>query len=413
MKMDMKPGPDSRRGFLGKAATGLAVAVAAPQGVLAAHRRLRIAIIGAGDRGVELAIEAAACKDVEIAAFADVHSRRLETASAIAPQARLTSDYRRLLDDSSLDAVLIATPPHLHAAQFEDSLTAGKHVYIENVMALNVDDGKRMRRARQATPKLAVQVGHQSCSWAMLRDAVEFTAPSRIGQITAIRARLDRNTPHGRPLWARPIYPDINAATLDWQAFQGAPATDSRPFDATRYVNWRYFWDYSQGQVSEGMSHQLAFLTQALSLGIPPAVTMTGGLYRWNDGREVPDTMTVSMDFGNLLFTWDSGSGNGHYGSEEAVLGTGATVIKNQQIAWIPQKVTRPPSQFKDLAITRRPINEPRAHIENFFAAIRNQAKPNCPFETGFQTSIACRMAVESLWSGRTVRWDANLEQIV
>src|SRR3954464_1567020 len=108
---------------------------------------------------------------------------------------------------------------------------------------------------------------------------------------------------------------------------------------------------------------------------------MTGGLYRWNDGRQVPDTMTVSMDFGNLLFTWDSGAGNGHFGSEEAVLGTDATVVKNQQIAWLPQKVTRP----KDAVITRRPTNEPRAHIENFFAAIRDQARLNCPFETGFQ----------------------------
>jgi predicted dehydrogenase len=278
-------------------------------------------------------------------------------------------------------------------------------------MALTVEDAKRMRTARTAAPKLTVQVGHQSCSWAMLRDAIEFTAPKQIGQITAIRARLDRNTPHGRPLWARPIYPDINPTTLDWLAFHGNNELD---FNATRYVNWRYFWDYSQGQVSEGMSHQLAFWQRAMELGstplgIPPAVTMTGGLYRWNDGREVPDTMTVTMDFGRLLFTWDSGAGNGHYGSEEAVLGTDATVIKNQHIAWLPQKVTRP----KDLPITRRLTNDPRAHTENFFAAIRDQAKPNCPFEIGFQTSVACRMAVQSLWSGRTVRWDAQSEQIV
>jgi len=412
MKVDMKPAPDSRRGFIGKAATGLAVAVASPQGVLAAHRRLRVGIIGAGDRGLELARDAAASSQIEVVAFADVYSRRLEAARAIAPMATLTSDYRRLLDDASLDAVFIATPPHLHAAQFEDSLAAGKHVYIENVMALNVDDAKRMRRAHQAAPGIAVQVGHQSCSWAMLRDALEFTTPAQIGQITAIRARLDRNTPHGRPLWARPVYPDINPSTLDWAGFIGSNQQvedQPRAFDAARYVNWRYFWDYSQGQVSEGMSHQLAFWMQALSLGIPPAVTMTGGLYRWNDGREVPDTMTVTMDFGHLLFTWDSGAGNGHSGSDEAVLGTDATVIKNQHIAWIPQKVTRP----KDAAITRRPLNDPRAHVENFFAAIRNEGSSSCPFETGFQTSIACRMAVESLWTGRTVRWDAAQEQIV
>ena len=212
----MKPGPDSRRGFIGKAATGLAVAVASPQGVLAANRRLRVGIVGAGERGLELAREAVASSQIEIAGFADVYSRRADAAKAVAPHAAFVSDYRRLLDDVSIDAVFIATPPHLHAAQFADALAAGKHVYVENVMAFHVDDAKQMRQSREAHKKLVVQVGHQSCSWAMMRAAVEFTAQPRIGQITAIRARHDRNTPHGRPLWARPVYPDIHPATLDW-----------------------------------------------------------------------------------------------------------------------------------------------------------------------------------------------------
>ena len=102
-----------------------------------------------------------------------------------------------------------------------------------------------------------------------------------------------RNTPHGKPHWTRPLYPDMTPENIDWNAFLGS--APPRDFDADRYVNWRLFSDYSGGNVHENMSHQLAFWYKVMDLGIPRAVTMTGGIYRWKDGREVPDTMTVAM----------------------------------------------------------------------------------------------------------------------
>ena len=136
----------SRRNFIGNMATGLAGTLAAPN-VLGAHNRVRFGVIGAGARGVELLRDAAACPNTECIGVADIYARRLEEARAIAPAARTHADYRRLLEDPAVDAVLIATPQHLHAEHFIAALDAGKHVYIEKTMAFTVDHAKQMRSA--------------------------------------------------------------------------------------------------------------------------------------------------------------------------------------------------------------------------------------------------------------------------
>ena len=101
-----------------------------------------------------------------------------------------------------------------------------------------------------------------------------------------------RNTPHGKPQWSRPVYPDMTPENIIWKSFLG----DAKPvdFDANRYINWRFFWDYSGGNVYENMCHQLSFWYKVMDLKIPRAVTMVGGIYLWKDGREVPDTMNVT-----------------------------------------------------------------------------------------------------------------------
>ncbi|MCP5115595.1 MAG: Gfo/Idh/MocA family oxidoreductase, partial [bacterium] len=194
---------------------------------------------------------------------------------------------RQILEDATIDGVIIATPPHLHCQHFVDALKAGKHVYVERAMAFDLDDARKMRDAALSAERV-VQVGHQFCSSGHVLDAQRFVASGWLGQITAIRSHSYRNTPHGKPPWARPVYPGLTEADVDWKAFLGeAPG---REFDPNRFINWRYFSDYSGGGVHEGMSQQIAFWYQILNLDVPHAVTMTGGLYRWqDDGREVPD----------------------------------------------------------------------------------------------------------------------------
>ncbi len=406
---------DSRRNFIGKVASGVAGALAVPSSVLGANERLRVGIIGAGARGTELVRQAIACPDIEFAAFADIYSRRLEDAKKLAPNAATYYDHRRLLDDKTIDAVIIATPQHLHCEHFTAAIGAGKHVYQEKTMAFSVDHAKRMRAAYQKDAgKHVVQVGHQSCSSGQVVDALEFLQGGKgnnggpnLGRITAIHAHMYRNTPHGKPQWSRPVYPDMTPENILWNSFQGEAA--KHDFDANRYINWRFFWDYSGGNVYENMCHQISFWYKTLGLQIPTKVNMTGGIYLWKDGREVPDTMNVSMEHPeDVLVSWDSGFGNDALGVTEDVLGTDGTISKGAQIRYRPQKVNRPDGAEVQGKTTASPL----AHMQNFFDCVRSGKEPNCPFDVGFRVSVACRMAVESYRQNRAMTWDPKREEI-
>ena len=231
--------------------------------------------------------------------------------------------------------------------------------------------------------------------------------PQRLGKITAIDMNMYRNTPHGKPQWSRTarITPDMNAENILWKSFQGdAPPHD---FDPNRYMNWRFFWEYSGGNVYENMCHQTSFWYKALKLQVPRAVTMNGGIYLWKDGREVPDTMSVSIEQPeDMLISWASGFGNNQLGITEDVLGDNGTIQRANQLHYLPQKMNSPTGT--EMIGNAKVL--PHEHMLNFFDCIRTGKEPNCPFDLGFRVSIACRMAVDSYRFGRTVRWDAKKE---
>ena len=416
---------DSRRNFLGKVASGLAgTLAAAPARVLGANDRIRLGVIGAGDRGMELVNQVRACPNTEISAFADVYTKRLERAQAVVPGAAAHMDFRRLLEDSALDAVIIATPQHLHAEHFCASLDAGKHIYLEKTLALTFDQAKRMRTAyRSDRGRHTVQIGHQACSFGHMADVRQFLShPGRMGKITAISMQMHRNTPRNKPLWARPALftPDLRASNVAWEAFLGETSLPDggkdrgddkspRAFDPQRLVHWRYFWDYSGGSVFENMSQQLSFWYKALRLEIPSTASMDGGIYLWKDGREVPDTVSVALQQPEeILVSWVSGMGNNQLGVGEDVLGTHGAISRSSQVRYAPQKINQP----EGVEMTGRTAHVPHAHMQDFIDSIRTAKEPNCPFELGYRVSIACRMAIESYLQGRTVRWDREREQM-
>ena len=209
--------------------------------------------------------EAIACPNTEFVAFADIYTRRLEDAKKIAPNAKTYLDYRYLLEDKSIDAVLIATPQHLHCEHFTAALDAGKHVYQEKTMAFTVDHAKRMRaayqKARQARRADRASV---AAPRAMSRTRIEFLKAGNDGQ----DHRDPRaHVPQHAARQAAVVAPDLSrhdAGEHLWKAFLGeAPKRD---FDANRYINWRFFWDYSGGNVYENMCHQLAFWYKVMDL---------------------------------------------------------------------------------------------------------------------------------------------------
>jgi predicted dehydrogenase len=382
--------------------------------VAGANSRISLGMIGPGFRGLQL-IWSLRDPNAEFVAFADAYNGRLEPArrKANAPSARLFTDYRRLLEDRSIDAVFIVTPQHLHCEHFVASLQAGKHVYQEKTMAFSVAHARRMRAACRAASGLTVQIGHQECSSGQLADAAGMLRAGILGKITSIHAHMYRNTPHNKPQWTRPIPADMAPANVDWRAFLGE--NPDRPFDANRFLNWRFFWDYSGGNYYENMSHQLCFWYKLLDLAIPTRVNASGGVFPWKDGREVPDTMNAAMIHPEeLLFTWNSAFGNNDLGTTEHVLGTDGTIFRDERISYRPQAVNRPgASPLEGRAVDHGQQHLDIAHLQNFLDCIRSGAEPACPFDLAFRVSIACRMDVDSCRRGRMLRWDPQAEEIV
>ena len=386
--------------------------------VLGANDRVRIGLIGGGGRGQEILKAALRCPNTEAVAVADVYTRRLEEVKAFAPGVHTFADFRRLLDDKSIDAVLIATPQHQHALNFVPAIQAGKDVYQEKTMAFSPEHAKRMRQALEGLGRV-VQIGIQSTSGPAVAAAGDFLQPDRMGTITAIHTHHYRNAPYGG--WKRTIPPDCDTQHVDWKMFQGEAPQHN--FDPQRAINWRFFWDYSGGNVFENMIHQVGFWYKLLDLKVPHRVTMAGGNYL-SPEMQVPDTMDVSMEQPEkLLFTWNSMFGNSHYGEgDDLVLGTKGTILRNEagQVRYVPEggktrreassEATMSPGKLPDIVGSS---DDTDAHMQNFFDCVRSRRQPNCPFEVGFRSAIACQMAIVSYRAGRTVRWDAEREEIV
>lgn len=410
---------ESRRAFMQKALSSSAAAAAygifPSSRVLGANDRIRIGLIGAGGRGTQIFKSALKCPNVEAVAVADVYTRRLEDIKKVAPHVATYSDFRRLLDDKSIDAVLIATPQHQHALNFVPAIQAGKDVYQEKTMAFNPDHARRMRKAWQGSGRV-VQVGIQSTSSPAQREVHGYLDAEHIGVLTQLHTFHYRNAPYGG--WKRPIPADCNPQHVDWKAFEGeAP---EHPFDPNRYINWRFFWDYSGGNCFENMVHQVGFWYKLLDLKIPETVNMVGANYL-SPEMQVPDTMNVSMiQEAKLMFTWNSMFGNNLMGAGyDEALGNKGTILRdeNMNVRYVPQEkrsvapnLGATPGHAPDIVGFS---NDTGLHMQNFFDCVRSRKEPDCPFELGFRSAITCRMAVESYRRGKTVRWDAEREEIV
>ncbi len=410
-----------RREFIkqcvGGVATLGALGMVSPRRVLGANDRIRIGLIGAGGRGQEIFKTALHCPNIEGAAVADVYTRRLDEVKAFVPQIKTYKDFRQLLDDKSIDAVLIATPQHQHALNFVPAIQAGKDIYQEKTMAFNPDHAKRMRKALEGSGRI-VQIGMQMTSGQSMRKVQELATPEKMGAITAIHIHHFRNAPYGG--WMREIPADCDEAHVDWKAFQGE--AKPYPFDPQRYMNWRFFWDYSGGNVFENMVHPVGFWFKALKLGIPESVTMTGANYL-SPKMQVPDTMNVTMKLPQkIFFTWNSMFGNDLYGEGyDLLLGNKGTITQDESdvVHYLPQGEKAVKSDKEGGASSGKApdivgySDKTQIHMQNFFDCMRSRKEPVCPLEIGYRSAIACQMAIRSFREGRTVRWDPAREEIV
>lgn len=414
----------TRRTFVSQLAGGAAglamTSSVARARVLGANDRIRVALIGAGGRGSEDLTNALRSPNTELVAVADVFTgreaglRRLLAHRQLPTSFQFYQDYRKLLEDRSIDAVIIATPQHLHALHFVDAIHAGKDVYQEKTMAFNPAFAKRMRLALHGSNRV-VQVGIQWTSGDAVGQAREWIQGNKLGQMTAIAAWMYRDSPYGG--WRRKPSADCTAANVRWDLFQGE--AERHPFDPERYLNWRFYWDYSGGNCFENMVHQVGFWYKVLDLDVPESAAMVGGNY-FSPDMEVPDTMNVTLKQGEkLVFNWNSGFGNQHRGIKEEALGRDGTILRDGD------KVSLVPNHGRKLAAGQAmntSASQPDIvgnsdlslrHMRNFLDCVRSRQQTNCPFELGYRSAIACQMAVAAYRRQTTVRWDREQEQIL
>jgi predicted dehydrogenase len=389
--------PIDRREFLAMTA-GAVAAAAIPSRVLGANDRVRIGLIGAGDRGQQVLKDALAQPVLECVAVADVYTLRHEQVKALVPAVAAYDDPRRLLDRKDIDAVIIALPLHLHAKYFLDSLAAGKDVYCEKTMTWDIPEAVACRDAAQKSQQV-VQIGLQHESSGELADARKWYADGMLGKVTMVESWMSRNTPHGHGQWLRAIPADCNPAHVNWDLFLvNRPKT---AFDANQFINWRLFWEFSGGNVTENMVHQIAWIMTALNLPLPDAADMMGGVYSEKDGRQVPDTIAVSFEFpSDLTVLWQSTFSNNRYGLGERILGSDGTV---EHVSGATDMVTGKYTGGINLypEKTNRPDGAPVAgsspgqnHMANWLECMRLRSqKTNAPVEIGYKSAVAAHMA--------------------
>jgi predicted dehydrogenase len=402
---------NTRRNFMKQAALGTAAFLAYPTSkVLGANNRVRIGMIGVGGRGQDLLQQILKVPDVELVAMADVYTRRHDEAKKMAPGIQTLDDHRRLLDMKDLDGIIVASPLHIHNHHFLNTLAAGKDLYSEKTMTWSIPEADQCVAAARKSDRV-VQIGLQHESSGALADSKKWIADGVVGKITQVESWMSRNTPHGKGQWVRPVPSDCTAQNVNWNAFlNGRP---DQAFDPYKFINWRLYWEFSGGNITENMVHQIAWIMSALDLPVPAAAYMSGGVFSEKDGRQVPDTIAVTFDFPNdTVVTWQSTFSNSRYGLGERILGSDGTIehtegetdmVKGQSpetTRYFPEKANRSSGS----ALVGK--TEDQNHMANWIDCIRTRKTPNAPVEIGYRSAVAAHMANLSYRGKRRITFE-------
>ena len=389
---------NTRRDFIRQSALGTAAMfVYQPSRVLGANDRVRLGMIGVGGRGQDLLKQVLEVPNAQLVAIADVYTRSRDQAKQLAPGIQTLDDHRRLLEMKDIDGVIVASPLHIHARHFLDTLAAGKDLYSEKTMTWSIPEAEECLAAAKKSDRV-VQIGLQHESSGSLADARKWIKAGIVGKVAQVESWMSRNTPHGKGQWVRKVPSDCTAQNVNWKAFlNGRP---DREFDPFKFINWRLYWEFSGGNITENMVHQIAWIMTALDLPEPSAASMSGGVFSEKDGRQVPDTIAVTLEYPtDTVVTWQSTFSNSRYGLGERLLGTDGTIEhisgatdmvsgrSAEGIRYYPEKVNR----HEGTALSGETANQ--NHMANWIDCMRNRKTPNAAVEIGYRSSIAAHMA--------------------
>jgi predicted dehydrogenase len=379
--------PLTRRAF---AATALSASR-----ILGANDRLRVAGLGVGGRGRALLERVARIEGTAIAALADVYEPRF----ASFPQAKSHADYRAALDDKSIDAVVIASPDHWHVRMTLDAIAAGKDVYVEKPLTKTIEEGYRIERAFRESDRI-VQVGYQQRSTDTFLRAKELVDAGEVGEITLARTWWYQNY-HAR----RGKLPVIDASKLDWKAWLGpAPA---QPFDALRYIQWRWFWDFGGGTLTDLFSHWADSVHWILGKSRPELVAAAGRKVLMTEW-ECPDSVAGSWSYPGFVVSYDSTLVSSIEDGGLVLRGTkGALRVTRSAVTLYPEDAAQggalPPPKFEFRAQSDGTL----AHLQNWIDCVRSRKTPNSDIPAAVASANAAHLGNRSLREESVVKLHA------
>jgi predicted dehydrogenase len=429
----------TRRTFL---QAGAALAATAPLARPAPNDRITVGCIGTGARGQELMDAILQHPQAEIVGVVDAYKGRLERAVARTKgRAKIYPTRQELLADKSVDAIVVATPDHLHKTIIVEALRAGKDVYTEKPMTYRSSEGLEIIAAARAGERM-MQVGSQPMSSDAQRQAKELIRSGKLGQITMIRAAYNRNTASGA--WIYPIPPDASPETVDWAMFEGP--TPKHPFNLERFFRWRCYQDYSGGIATDLFVHLCTSIHFLMDAKMPARAMAMGELYRWKGSRDVPDTLNAILEYPEGFTVNLSSTFNSEMSGEQGlqVLGTeGALTLGSAGLVFYPENVVEDnrwivdswaqaleDAYYRDPKViatevepAKQPKKEPEhfktesqdatvAHFGHFFESIRTRQSYWEDASAGHHAASCAHMIVQSAHERRIVEWDYSKDDI-
>lgn len=386
----------NRRAFLAtSAATSIALnASAQPAG---ANERINIGLIGTGGRCRHLMPHLARVPNVRITALCDVYEPNITLARAtnvVAENPFVTADYRELLARNDIHAVLIASPDHWHTPMTIDAMAAGKDVYVEKPLTHNVEEGRAITEALARHRKI-VQVGTQQRSMPQVARARELIRDGRIGTVHKVHMTWNRNSDR-----VRRGPQNVDQTKLDWARFCGnAPR---QAFDDYRFRNWRWFWDFGNGILTDLMVHWIDVAHWVLDVDRPQRAVTIGNFVTAQDVWQTPDTIQTLIQYPNNIQMYFEGTFcNQRNASMIEFMGTQGTIyVDRGRMELIPEPRAanvQPVEMILGQGPRGRDFyetpNGELLHLTNWIDAIRNNRQPSAPIAAGVSAAAAAHLA--------------------
>ena len=421
----------NRKKFIQGAGTALAGSLFLIPGIttnsnkrISAIDKFNIGVIGCNGMGWSNTNSFLRMKDVDLLAICDVDSnvikKRLSDYSALRKNIPKTySDYRELLNNKDVDAVIIGTPDHWHCKIMVDAVKAGKHVYVEKPIANSIAECNLMVSAQEKTGKI-VQAGQWQRSGPHYKKAIELVQSGVLGKIRLVKVWAYQG-------WMKPVpvLPDASApAGVDYNFWLG-PAP-KRNFNPNRFhFNFRWFWDYAGGLMTDWGVHEIDIALYAMKANAPISVMATGGKLAYpDDASETPDTLQAIFQYPDFNMLWEHATGidNGPYNRREGIAfigNNGTLVVDRGGYEVVVERKAEGysnwgKSKMEAIEAYKKPdeLNYLDLHTQNFVDAVRknNQSLLNTPIRSGSVAAINAQMGNIAYKTSSKVFWDAKNE---